>query len=107
MKTIEISVLNEGYLREGGLLLDEDNVLIVSFVPTKVGYKARVEVGLHEYNGCVPSWAYDHAYVQFMNGNIPSVGGEVVKGKFECFLRELPASVKFHNNNYNLEYVLL
>lgn len=108
MKTIEVGILNEGCLREGGLRIDEDNVLLVSFVPTKVGYKAAVTVGLHKYGANMLSWAYDNALVQLLKDEkTPLMNGMIYKGEFKCFLRELPSAVCFNKTLYNLEYVLL
>ena len=96
---------NEGCLLEAAARIDEENVLIVQMVPNKVGHKTRVMFGLHEYGGNMASYAFDHAAVQFLNnkGGI-LYKGEIQHGEFECFLRELPAAVKIHNQLYELEY---
>ena len=100
-----VCTFNDGYLLEACARIDEDNVLTIQMVPNKVGQKTRVQFGLHEYGGNMPSYDYDHAYVTFLNdkGAILSKG-EIQQGEFECFLRELPAAVKIHNQLIKLEY---
>ena len=92
----------EGTKIEGCLVLDKETVLIVSFVPTQVGFNARLELGLTEYGGNVPTNSYDHARAQFDHEAV----GVIEKGDWKCFLKKLPSILKFHNYFFRLEYAV-
>ena len=103
METITIKVEpSEGSKIEGCLVLDKETVLIVSFVPTNVGFNARVELGLTQYGGNVPTYSYDNARTQFDQ----EAAGLITKGDWKCFLKKLPSLLKFNRYFFKLEYAV-
>lgn len=108
MRTITIAPHEECNMLEGCILLDADNVLIIDFVETKVGFKTSVSIGLHEYHGGVTSYEYDYATVEFKrcinNLQYPIAAGEIHKGNFKCFLKFRPSTIQVHNETFKLEY---
>lgn len=105
-----VEALNDGHLFEGCVRADEDNVFIFQFVPTRVGYNTKVQVGLHEYGGNMTSREYDHGLVEFffrdpkLNVDIPVDRGYIKNGEFKCFLRMRPSVVRVHDKIYELEF---
>lgn len=105
-----VETLNEGSLLEACHRIDNDNVVIIQLVPTKVGFKARVQIGLHEYGGNVVSYEYDHGLVEFfaidpdLHVKLPLGRGYIKDGDFKCFLRSRPSHVSVHTTYYELEY---
>ena len=105
-----VETLNEGSLLEACHRIDDDNVAIIQLVPTKVGFKARVQIGLHEYGGNMVSYEYDHGLVEFftidpdLHVKIPLGRGYIKNGDFKCFLRSRPSNVRVHTTDYELEY---
>lgn len=105
-----VEMLNDGNLLEACHRIDKENVVIIQLVPTKVGFNARVQIGLHEYGGNMVSHAYDHALVEFfaeasdLHIKLTIDRGYIKDGDYQSFLRMRPTEVHIHNMIYQLEY---